>query len=322
MTFRWATLILTLLVLAGCSGQDDNGKVDTSNPSGAWSGDAGVDATEQIDLSQARAMPARPLTTEERYVINAAIDRLIARCMQDAGFEWRVVTSRNVPGEVNRYPTLEELNRSGYSADLRAIFSADADANQRFVNDPLNSIPERDKAAYQEAFAGGKTLQIATPEGTYEIPVEGCAPEANRQVYGSDENAFWLQQVIEVGAGDNLSLALARDNEYIAALRPWQDCMRSRGVSWMDGKGSWKDWDNGFAVLRQKMALDGAVPAQALQERVAADDAACLQSSKLYEVRKRLLPKVKKKIWDQAAMSEHDKWQLQQLALANAKTIP
>src|SRR5690606_35494649 len=139
---------------------------------------------------------------------------------------WQVVTSRNVPGEPNPYPTIDALRRSGYGADFAAMASANDDATRRFLEAPINSVPESNKAAFQQAFDGTEKLTINTPDGTAQIATDGCAARANAQIYGSVENAFWLSQVVEVATPDQLSVALSKVPAYSAATRKWQECMR------------------------------------------------------------------------------------------------
>ena len=304
---------LLALSLLGCSGADR----PRSQPS--REGGKSERIEDLVDLGSSG--PARPLTTEEQYVIQASWDRLISACMAKAGLRWEVVTSRNLPSEANPYPTKSELLRSGYAADFAAMHLSDRDANERFLNDPINSVPPADQAAYQRAFSGTKTLTVRDGEGTATISTDGCVAEANAQIYGSVENALWLSQVVEVGTPSQLNRALMDYPDYVQALRKWQDCMRSAGVSWMDGEGAGPNWDTGYEVLRFQMVTDDTVPTKQEETKIASDDAECGTSSDLFDVRSEHLPDVKAKVWKKAGFEQSDKWRLQQASLARAKLV-
>lgn len=312
--------VAVFTTLVSCSGSP--GSVEKSRSAeGASAAAASKSVDDLLDLSAAADVEPKPLTPEEQYVVNAAWDRLVSDCMAEAGFTWNVKTSRNIEPAPNQYPDLDALRRSGYGQDFEAAAKAEQDAQQRFFDDPIHQVPEKDKEAYENAMMGVDAIEYADGDAQATHRAGGCASKANIEIYGSDENFLWLSSIVEIGSYHDINSALMDVPGYEPALRKWQDCMWTHEIPWMAELEGWPDWDSGYAVLQIKASLDAAPPSSAVTASVIEADATCLESSGLYEIRNAHLKQVKADIWKRAGAEETDKWRLQQYALENAKRI-
>lgn len=301
-------LMLAALLVSACSSA-------TEKAEGPEQSDESV---ESFDLSFTDGQPARPLTSEEIYVVNAAHDQLISECMEDAGFSWNPPALQHWPVEADPYPSLSALRSAGYGGDLQAEFDSQRELVLRANSDPVNEVPAAQQSAYEHALFGDEEIgddPSDSPGGG------GCFDDADAQIYGSPEALTWLSQASEVGSVAQVRRELGKDPEYVRTRDDWQACMAELSVTWMVGDAEDPEWDSGYQALYVKMLMDDDVPAESLQQTVAQEDATCQESSGLAAVREQRLPEIRAELFDKGSVNEADRWRLQQYALANAKKV-
>lgn len=311
-----SAVVLLFVTAAACSKPQPDGK-----PGAETMGGPAIE--ELADRSESEDQSAKPLSSEERYVVQAARDRIVSRCMAEKGFNWKVETSRHQEPDVDPYPALDALRRSGYNQDFETALRSSHDLDQQVRNGPLP--PEGEEEAYEKALAGTDTIDYSSNFGDTTVTTGGCLSEADITLYGSVENFLWLSESVEIATYWDVNRALMEVPGYEPALREWQTCMLTGDIPWMTevgGGADWPDWDTGYEVLRLKSVMDDAPPPQTLIDEVIEMDAGCLESSGLHEIREENLDAITEGLWEAAGSDQAEVWKLEQLALENAKQVP
>ena len=227
--FSWRRGVLpgalaVAVVLSGCGGGEG------SSGGGADGGRDGVEGP--------LALPVEPVLYPGADAMAALQDgyfRLVETCMEEKGFTF---SSKRVdpPPEImnpydvrRRYGDLspEEASQWGYhyrfaeyEAELREQQEAEA--------------AEPSQPGFGEALSGSP---VETATGVAPSS-DGCAPQANQQIYGNSQGFEGLpgfSEILQVQV-DSYDRAAA-DPEVVAAEQRWSDCMLSRGYRYTTSTG-------------------------------------------------------------------------------------
>lgn len=313
-----ASCAVAFVLAAGCSG-DGGDDASTESPSGPF------DEIEGVEVSSDQT----PITPEDRRLIALAEARLTGECMEAAGFDFTEVidfeTRYNVP-EAPLYLSPAELRRSGYQYDWQAAADSFLAANgPGGVPTFVEGMSQEEADAWSNAVLGdpsAEQLSITLPDGSvHDLPTEGCAAEARRDLYGSLENFARFDQANQALSHEGLASELAEIDSYTEPLEKWQSCMRQSGfdvvesdygLSWLQARGAQALFEGGSG--------QSVIDAQVI-ENVAAADADCQESSGLYEVRTELLPDAEESVADRLGFEMSEYGAFQNAVLERAKQV-
>lgn len=288
-------LLFTALVLSSCadSSPDESSvatvsperpgvaTVDPQTPTGPVDSTRG---TEVVDATESVAGNEPPDTApgddvrltlsiepRDRASLDLAVDRVVGRCMEAAGFEWIYLDpgmalsaaqnrDASYQGEFPIDPAVEVEGYATPSSVLRP---------DRTNDDVARELGESQRAAYSAAFFGPSSDDGTTVDllggGSFGVSDSGCLALGRTEVFGS------LEAALEYEAGDaNRTLAARQralsDPDVQSALEEWQSCMASAGFSYEH-----------FGQARASAANDVASAASAIHRA----DVGCTESSDL-----------------------------------------
>jgi hypothetical protein len=212
---KWALLILTAVLTAGCSGAAGQGPATAA--------------------SRPASQAAAPLPIERYLFSNGQLSRLVqarnllaAQCVRRFGLDWNPK-----PPPVPQDASLDAANiarRYGVTDPAAAARLGYHQASPPPSKRPDDPAPTADQ---QTALSGsGPDGSTATTFHGLRIPAGGCIGEANMRISGDparlgDDD---LPSRINV---DSYQQAMA-DSRVIAAFRAWSGCMRQRGYDYPD----------------------------------------------------------------------------------------
>lgn len=206
----------------------------TTGGSGLSSGSASSTGTGETDVMLRLTVPA-----PEAAAIAVAMDRSMASCMQERGFQYvpidlavaTAMASADDYDDIAAWPIDPAVESAGYR--LPAV-----DDDAPFDNDAYaRSLEPAQMQAWSDAALGDfdETVSVSTPDGeSFEVPVDGCLSESRVATFGSIENAI----MYEVGLSTIELEAASRtrsDPSVVDALSAWSTCMKeSTGYNFTD----------------------------------------------------------------------------------------
>ncbi|GLW50614.1 hypothetical protein Stsp02_62750 [Streptomyces sp. NBRC 14336] len=182
------------------------------------------------------------LTDAERVLLGEAEERLIAACMREAGFQYRLdpaAPRAKVPERRFGLDDVDWARKHGYgladaagSGDRGGKSAAPRSSQDRYL---ATLTPSR-LAAYERALNGTKPDAIVVPapgRGEIFTAADGCRADARRALYGDLRK--WTEAKATVV---NLAYVtyddVVAEPRYTEALADWRACMRKRGLDYPD----------------------------------------------------------------------------------------
>ncbi|MGV9251206.1 hypothetical protein [Streptomyces sp. NPDC003697] len=182
------------------------------------------------------------LTDAERKLLGEAEQQLIADCMRNHGFQYRLAP--DMPGSELETPErrfgLDDVawaRGHGYGL-AEAAASGDRDGKAAVEKSPqalyITSLSPRRQADFDRALNGTDRAAIVVPapgRGKIFTSADGCQADARRHLYGD------LQKWTEAKAAVvNLEYYtyddVVAEPRYTKALADWRTCMKSRGLAY------------------------------------------------------------------------------------------
>jgi hypothetical protein len=234
------------------------------------------------------AGPARELTEAERSRVEQAEQRLIRRCMADAGFRyWVLAPLSSEELRAFAHPFVRNdvswAREHGYGGLIQRKFFTlkKRDPNLAY----RNRLSRAERARYLTALNGGPDTPVRSVRlpagGSIRSAVGGCELEARRKLYGDPETYFHADKI-----ATNLTPLyvprLVRDKRFTTALGAWSDCMRrATGRAYADPDAVQTD------LPKRTEGLSGA-EAHAVEVELAVAESTCAQKSALARTVERL----------------------------------
>lgn len=260
---------------------------------------------------------------EDEELLHLAEQTLISRCMKEQGFEFRTSALGEDEFEAHPYGNddVEASQQRGYGLDLPAgdvLPSGDAGGN---LEDPNAAYVESLSPQQREAFSralfgppGGKAGNVRLPSGTeIGFPLEGCLAEARNELYEDGEVLMEAVSIIENLASE-VQARVVGDDEYLTALKRWQECMKQQGH---DVK---RPADAVRLAIDQRSSTDAAAAGQREVE-IAVSDAQCSRRTELVAIGERIESRVWEDVLDENTGVLEAYRELRSPALARAKSV-
>ncbi|MDG4864182.1 hypothetical protein P8605_39180 [Streptomyces sp. T-3] len=180
------------------------------------------------------------LTAMERALLGVAEQRLIASCMRDKGFRYRI-DPEGARGEVpERRFGLDDVawaRRHGYGLAEAARdggrggkSEAEKSPQARYVA----SLPPRRQAEFDRALNGTDRAAIVVPapgRGQIFTSADGCQADARARLYGDLRK--WTEAKAAVVNLEFLTFdEVVAEPQYTRALARWRACMKERGLAY------------------------------------------------------------------------------------------
>lgn len=229
------------------------------------------------------------LTDTERVLLGDAEERLIAECMREAGFEYRldpVAPREKVPERRFGLDDVDWAREHGYgladtagTGDRGGKSAAPKSSQDRYL---AGLAPSR-LAAYERALNGTKPDAIVVPapgRGEIFTAADGCRADARRALYG-DLRKWTEAKATVVNLAYLTYDDVVAEPRYTKALADWRACMKKRGLDYPD---------TSRAVGAVAKESDSRTPEQAREREVevAVADAECNRSAVLARTGTRL----------------------------------
>lgn len=288
-------LVFISLVLLSCAdtSPDESGeatvtsqRADVATVSPATSSDPidsapdvdAADSTEQVAESESPDTAPSDgvrltlsIEPRDRANLDLAVDHVVGRCMEAAGFEWIYLD----PGSTLAAARSRDASYRG-EFPVDAVVESEAYADPGHVQRPdrtnddvARELGESQRAAYNVAIFGPASDDGTTVDmlggGSFGVSDSGCLALGRTEVFGS------LEAALEYEAGDaNRTLAARQralsDPAVQSALEEWRACMASAGFSYEH-----------FGQARSAAASEAAAAASAIHRA----DVGCTESSDL-----------------------------------------
>lgn len=262
-----AIAIVSVLLLAGCSGGDDGKK-------------KGEPEAGPLEKYMAPIYDGEEYTQEKMDADTKKTEDLVAACMTKEGFEYTpnvqnsgtVISSEDEEGP--DYGSMEFAEKYGYGmVDWPGMEEMEAQSEEEYV-DPngkyLESLSESERMAYEETLYGPQPTEEEFAEmeesGNFDYEQSGCYYEAQKAVQGKAmqayedpefEELFAAQQELYTGIyGDGTGVS---PNDDIAKLnRKWADCMAEAGYPEFDSPdGAMNVISEEYSALQMPDGEDG-----------------------------------------------------------------
>ncbi|MDQ1029643.1 hypothetical protein QF035_007225 [Streptomyces umbrinus] len=176
--------------------------------------------------------PARELTDAERSRVEQAEQRIISRCMAEAGFRYWVLTPLS-PEELRAFThpfvrnDVSWAREHGYGGLIQRKFFAQKKRDPNLAY--RNRLSRAERARYLTALNGGPDTPVRAVRlpagGSIRSAVGGCELEARGELYGDPETYFHADK-IATNLAPLYVPKLLRDTRFTTALGAWSDCMR------------------------------------------------------------------------------------------------
>ncbi|HET8778340.1 MAG TPA: hypothetical protein VFN76_11845 [Candidatus Limnocylindria bacterium] len=212
---------------------------------------ASLEPAEMRTIEEADGIIGTTLTPEESAMLVNAHGAIVAGCMQDLGWDFRVGTATpeteaGGPGwpthlEQWSFDDVAAAESDGYgfeayiaehAAWLDDMDEADGGA---LGSDPDTMSPD-DAARYYEDFFGtdAERIEITERDGSGAGRAGGgCMAEADRALYGDIAREMWLRDARGTAESD-IWIATIEDGVVVNALDGWRDCAAHRDVFFAD----------------------------------------------------------------------------------------
>ncbi|MEV2211388.1 hypothetical protein AB0H86_07925 [Streptomyces sp. NPDC050997] len=228
--------------------------------------------------------------TRDEAVLYQAETKLIAACMTDRGFRYKV--DEFVPSSDSyqeRQLKLGERRTEGYglyreyaakrssgssTSSTSSTSSATGNREESLTNDQyVAQLPAQKAAAYMRALRGGENdlrEMRFDKERAITFSEVGCEAESRKRLFGELDDwaaATYIPQNLNSSLTDNVT----KDAKYTAAIRGWKKCMAERGYHY-------RTPDEAAEQLKAEYQRQGA--AESLRRReidVAVADGTCAE---------------------------------------------
>lgn len=248
---KLAVACFLALVVGGCAGARPP---TASQPKGLPPAGTGssVLTSDALDLvTESGRWPS----TEE--TLNAAIDKLVARCMQAKHLKYIVVATSVLNNDDEaQIIDLAKRRRQGYG-----LQQSDSSLADRPQDAYVATLSPAEQQHYLQALYGSDSDRIAVtlPDGGQATLADhGCQADAIRALAG-DLSRWGLITYAPQQLGNRLADQLSHDPNYQAALARWSQCMASRGLRYDDP-------DHAVQALRAAYQAHGVTPELRAQE--------------------------------------------------------
>lgn len=303
-----------LPLLLACSG---SGSTPDPEPGGLE--DGGFDPVEGVEQGDQTL-----LSPEDIGVIDRARERSIQQCMAEHGFNYESVAIRYYIESPPTYLSPQEMRRTGYQYDwaneaesFLALNGPDGPPS------PTMGMTAEQVESFDRAMSGDLNDTVELEDlggGTVGVPRGGCSGEARTELFGTVENSVRFDRAVENVNGRGFSAQLRRMDDYQASLDDWQSCMRSAAHDIEESD------DYGYFYLLRLQDTSLAAGNGPLSDEeigaVANDDADCLESSGLFEVRRELLPEAMDRVANELGFGLGQYAAFQHAVLERAKNVP
>lgn len=241
-----------------------------------------VDSRSGIDLLA--------LSSPDTALLQVVADKLVAECMSAKGFQYvpldLATATAAVDSDLANRRTDLPYDMSIEGSDYMPLIDAPAPA---FDNDAYaNSLEPGERQAWSDAALGNfdDTINVVLPGGiSFDFPKDGCLTEGRVSTFGSIEAAIGFEGGLSRIRIDS-RLRTEADQEVIAAISNWSDCMR---------KSTGRTFAH-FSDARRSAYADSSV-----SKAVATADASCTASTGLGEAYNRTLARHTQELIDENA---------------------
>jgi hypothetical protein len=194
-------------------------------------------------------------STEE--TLNAAIDKLVARCMQAKHLRYLVLTTTVLNNDDEaQIVGLANRRRQGYGLE-----QSDPSLTNRPQDAYVATLSPSDQRHYLQALYGADSDRVAVnlPDGGQAtLTNHGCQADAIRTV-AADVPRWGLITYVPQQLGNRLADELSTDPNYQAAMARWRRCMVGKGIRYLNP-------DDAVHALRAAYQAHGVTPELSKQE--------------------------------------------------------
>ncbi|MFI2415662.1 hypothetical protein [Streptomyces sp. NPDC018947] len=293
-----ATVIVTAIIALGASGCTTN--------------------KTQSNSAQSLARQGRELTNAEEFQLDAALEVLVKKCANEAGFPYWVGPVASVTERKGWGYVLDDVawaKKHGYGGQFKQ------QAEKLRLNDRniayANTLPHKERIRYINVLDGGPSGGMLSTElpsgGTLRTPREGCRAKAKGQLYGNFETWFRVES-ISTNLNPLYLPYLVRDEDFIQGLRDWSSCMREKGYDY----ASPSDIRTELPQLTKDLSKGEA---HSVEVEIAVDEAMCARVTSFAETARTLEGEYRDK-WTHRYREDTSLYQHMRLAgLTQAKVI-